>query len=293
MPNNNTQPVVFYGNMDNLAKAGLDGIPATFDEMLTAVDKLKAAGVETPIALAGQSLWPGLMWIEYLADRVAGPELFSAIAAGDIAKWEDPKMIEALGMITQLVKAGAFGPGFGSVVADANADVALIHTGRAGLLLQGAWCFGSFVADAPDFLAAGKLVYGTFPTVEGGAGDPGNLVGNPANYWSVSANASEEQQKNVIAYLNEAMFNDAYTEAYIGAGLVPVVTGAEDKLSGVDNSEFLTYLYKLVSDAKHFQLSWDQALPSAQGQAMLTNLGQLFLDQITAEQFSKTMASTK
>lgn len=293
LPNNNTQPVVFYGNRDVLSKAGVDAIPATFDALMDAVDKLKSAGVEVPIALAGQSLWPELMWIQYLTDRVAGPELFTAIASGETAKWEDPGMLKALGMITELAKADAFGPGFGSVVADANADAALLHTGRAGLLLQGAWVFGSFLTDAPEFVSSGKLVYGTFPTVDGGAGDKGNIVGNPANFWSVSATATDAQKKAAYAYLNEAMFNDAYTDSLITHGSVPVVTGVDDKLAKADNGEFLSFVYKLVSDAKHFQLSWDQALPSGQAQTLLTNLGQLFLQQIDAAKFAATMKAAK
>lgn len=293
VPNNNAQPVLLYSNLDNMSRAGVDGVPATFDELVSAVDKLKSAGIETPIALAGQSLWPELMWIQYLCDRVAGPELFTAIASGDSGKWTDPGMIKALGMITDLVQLGAFGSGYGSVVADAGADAALVHTGRAGLLLQGAWVFGTFLTDAPDFVGNGKLGYGKFPTVAGGKGDPANIVGNPANFWSVSATASDAQKEAAFAYLNQAMFNDTYVNDLIKYGSVPVVTGVGDKLQGADNSEFLTFVYNLVNDAPAFQLSWDQALPSGIAQALLTNLGQLFLGQIGAEEFAQNLAAAK
>ena len=39
-------------------------------------------------------------------------------------------------------------------------------------------------------------------------------------------------------------------------------------------------------------MSWDQALPSAQAQELLTNLSQIFLLQITPEEFVEKMNAT-
>ena len=63
VPNNNAQPVILYSNKKVLDKAGISEPPTTFDDLLADVAKLKDAGVDTPIALAGQSQWPELMWI--------------------------------------------------------------------------------------------------------------------------------------------------------------------------------------------------------------------------------------
>ena len=48
----------------------------------------------------------------------------------------------------------------------------------------------------------------------------------------------------------------------------------------------------MAKNAPDFTLSWDQALSPAQGDAMLTNLDQLFLKKITPEQFASTMNAT-
>ena len=292
VPNNNTQPVHMYYNMEVLKKADINEPPKTYAEMLDGVAKLKAAGVDTPIALAGQSLWPELMWIEYLVDRQAGPELFKKILNGDKEAWSDPAMLEGMRKVQELVKAGAFGDKYGSVVADCGADAALIHTGKAGMLLQGAWVIGTFNTDAPDFVKSGNLAWGPFPAIEGGKGDPSNVYGNPANFWSVSASATPEQQKAAIAYLNDAMFNDAYVTDLISNGLVPVTNDADAKFTG-DQKEFLSFAYNMAKNAKNFELSWDQALPSAQAQAVLENLGQLFLGQQTPEGYAAAMKAVK
>ena len=67
---------------------------------------------------------------------MGGPDAFNAVIEGKPDAWSSPDMLKALGMVQQLVKAGAFGNKFGSVVADSNADVALLHTGNAGMLLR-------------------------------------------------------------------------------------------------------------------------------------------------------------
>jgi len=289
VPNNNAQPVVLYFNKSVLSDAGISSPPDTFDGLLNAVAKLKDAGVDTPIALAGQSQWPELMWIEYLADRVGGPGTFQAVLDGKPNAWSSPEMLEALGMIKQLVDAGAFGDKFGSVVADANADAALLHTGQAGMLLQGAWVYSAFLTDAPDFVKSGDLGFAPFPAVAGAAGDPADVVGNPANFWSVSASASKKQQDAAVKYLNDALFDQDYVASLIENGGVPVTTDAETQLESSEQAPFLTFAYGMVKDAPSFQLSWDQALPASQGQALLSNLSQLFLGQQTPEQFADAM----
>jgi xylobiose transport system substrate-binding protein len=50
---------------------------------------------------------------------------------------------------------------------------------------MGSWAHASATGD-PAFLRDG-LGYAPFPSVEGGSGDPGDLVGNVANYFSVSS----------------------------------------------------------------------------------------------------------
>jgi raffinose/stachyose/melibiose transport system substrate-binding protein len=293
VPNNNAQPVVLFYNKDVFAKAGISAAPQTFTELLDAVGKLKAAGVQTPIALAGQSVWPELMWLEYLTDRIGGPDAFTAVIDGKAGAWQNAAFVDALTKIQQLVSAGAFGDKYGSVVADAGADAALLHTGKAGMLLQGAWTYGTFITDAPDFVKGGKLGFANFPAVEGGKGDPKNIVGNPANFWSVSASATPAAQASAIKYLNDYLFNENYLNALVKAGSVPVTNDAEAKIKASDQAEFLGFAYGMVKGAPSFQLSWDQALPATQAQALLTNLSQVFLGKQTPQQFVDAMAAVK
>ncbi|WP_223692785.1 extracellular solute-binding protein [Leifsonia poae] len=288
VPMDPSYPVLLYFNKDVLDKAGID-VPKTWDDILAAIPKLKSAGV-LPFALAGGSKWPELMWEEYLVDRVAGPDAFKAVEEGKKDAWSDPGIIKANTMIQQLVDAGAFGSDFNSVVADSNADVALLYTGKAAMLLQGAWAYGSFQSGAADFTKSG-LGYTNFPAVDGGKGDPKDIVGNVSGYFSVSANASEQQKKDAVDFLTKGVFDDAYTKRLLDSGQVPPIKGVSNLIEGGTDS-FLGQTASLIDQAPSFQMSWDQALPSAQATALLTNLDKLFSKQITPKQFSDAMNET-
>ncbi|WP_332760511.1 extracellular solute-binding protein [Pseudarthrobacter sp.] len=290
LPNNNVQPVVLYFNKDLFDRIGAQP-PKTWDELMALVPKFKEAGV-APFSLGGQSKWPDLMWLEYLVDRIGGPEVFNNIAANKPDAWSDPAVLESLTKIQDLVNAGGFINGFSSIAADSNADQALLYTGKAAMVLQGGWIYQGMKKDAPDFTKGGKLGFTTFPTVEGGKGDPANIVGNPSNFWSVSSKATDSQKAAALEYIKDGMFTDADTQTLIDSGAVPVVTGIESKLEASPDKGFLNFAYGLAKDAPNFQLSWDQALSPAQGDAMLANLDQIFLNKITPEQFVATMNAT-
>ena len=288
VPMDATTPVIFYYNKNALAKAGV-AVPKTWDDILAAIPKLKASGV-APFSLAGASKWPELMWEEYLVDRVAGPTAFNEVMAGKADSWSNPGIIKANTMIQQLVDAGGFINGFASVTADTNADAALLSTGKAAMLLQGAWIYSTIQQQDADFVKSG-LGYATFPSVTGGKGNQADLVGNPSGYFSVSSTATKAQQETAISYLTSGVFNSGYTGRMLKSGLVAPIQGIDAQINATGN-DFTTQVYKLTKAAPNFQMSWDQALPPAQATALLTNLDELFNKQITPQQFSDNMNQT-
>jgi raffinose/stachyose/melibiose transport system substrate-binding protein len=71
------------------------------------------------------------------------------------------------------------------------------------------------------------------------------------------------------------------------------VKGIASKLSTGSNATFTTWCYNLVQSAPNYQHSWDQVLSPDAATALLTNLDQLFLKQITPQQFSANMNKVK
>lgn len=287
VPCNNAQPIVMYYNKALFDKAGAQP-PATWDDVMKLVDVFNGQGV-APFSLGGQSKWTSMMWLEYLLDRIGGPEVFNAIFANEPNSWSNDAVIQTCQKIQDLVKANGFIKGFSSIAADSNADQALLYTGKAAMMLHGGWAYGAMKAANPKFVQDG-LGYAGFPTVSGGKGDPKDVVGNPSNFWSISAKASDEEKTVAKAYLTDGLFTETDINAYVESGAVPVVKAAEAKLSA--DTPFQQFVYDLISAAPNFQQSWDQALSPAQADALLNNIDQLFLLSINPDKFATNMNAT-
>src|ERR1700730_13118704 len=73
----------FFYNKELMAKAGLDGAKIkTWDDLLDAVKKLKAAGV-TPLMVGGADKWPIHFYWTNLAVRIGGKQAFDAALRGE------------------------------------------------------------------------------------------------------------------------------------------------------------------------------------------------------------------
>src|SRR4051794_26364832 len=289
VPINGTQPVVLYYNKAVFDRLKLQP-PKTFDELLAAVKALKAGGV-TPISLAGQSQWPYLMWISYLTDRIGGAEVVDAALAGEKGAWHHPAITKATATIRQLVDSGAFGSGFAALNYDSGQSSALLFTDKAGMQLMGTWDYGIIAGNAPKFVGAGKLGYLPFPAYDGGRGDPKDISGNLANFYSVAAKSSDPQA--AVEFLRTQILTPADATTLIAGGELPPVNDIEQLLPKApkDQRQWLAFQAALVKHAPTFQLSWDQALAPAPAQALLIALSKLFLGQYGPGQFADAMES--
>lgn len=285
VPFNGMEPVLLYYNKRVFADAGVQP-PKTWDDLVSLVSTFKGRGI-TPISLGGANKWTYLMYEEYLVDRLGGPRVFDDVAAGKPNAWMNPVFIKANTMIQQLVDAGAFPDGFSSISYDTGQASALLSTGKAAMYLMGSWDFGSIRKSAPDFIKNGGLGWVPFPTVPGGTGDPADVAGNPAMFYSIPT--STKHKDTALDYLKTAVLSDSYVDGLLTGGTVPPVNGIAAKLDSHENADWLHFMYDLVQRAPHFQLSWDQALSPRYADVLLTNLDRLFLKQITPAQFSENM----
>ncbi|MGZ8715808.1 MAG: extracellular solute-binding protein [Gaiellaceae bacterium] len=288
IPNVGMQPVVLFYNKAVFAQYKLKP-PKTWSQLLSVVKTLKGNGV-TPFILGGQSKWPDLMWEEYLVDRVAGPQAFDAIAAGEKGAWSNPGVIKANTLLQQLVDAGAFGSTWGSTTYDGTVTATLLGTGKGAMELMGNWEYGAVLQNSPSTIKNKELGWMTFPTVPGGKGNARNIAGNTSNYYSVAANTKNPAL--AVDYLKKQMFSSAYTKTLISDGNIPPVKGVATQLKHSANAAFTTWCYQLVQRAPHYQHSWDQVLFPDQATELLTNLDRLLLKQITPKQFSANMNKT-
>jgi raffinose/stachyose/melibiose transport system substrate-binding protein len=289
VPIEGTQPVYFFYNKTIFSKLGLS-FPTTFSGLLSTVSTLKSHGY-APISLANGDQWPGLMYLEYLTDRIGGPGVFQAIELGKAGAWSNPAIIKALADIQQLAKAGAFQSGYDSLHYSGGGSDALVYSGKAAIQLMGDWDVSQMLGLDKSFVASGNLGLAPFPAVAGGSGSPADLAGNTASYVSISSKASPAQKTAAEAFMQDVLASASYAKATVGAGEVPVIKGATDLFAGQQLSSYDQTIYSSVQQAPSFQYSWDQAVPPQEATPMLANLAQVFELSMTPQKFAATMDS--
>ncbi|MCO6008070.1 extracellular solute-binding protein [Actinoallomurus purpureus] len=288
IPCRGTQPVFLFYNKKVFTDAGVQP-PKTWSDLTNLVQVFKGKGI-TPFAVAGNGTdsWGELMWIEYLVDRLAGPDLFKKIQAGDWSQWKDPAVLKTAQMVKQLVDSGAFGTKFGSVGYGAGGTSTLLAKGKAAMVLMGSWEYATQQSTNPTFAKQG-LGYVPFPTVEGGKGDPGDVVGNPTNYISVTTAAAQQTAKDFL----QTTYSDSYVQGLVQKGEVPVTANAGQMLAKASDPAYAQFQYDLVRKAPTFTQSWDQALGLTLGTPMITEIQKLFNGQDTPERFVSAVLALK
>jgi len=287
LPCETVQPIIMYYNKKVFDSVGARP-PQTWGEVMDLVPKLNAKGI-APFSLGGQSRWTNMMWLEFLFDRIGGPEVFQAVFDGQQDAWSNPAAIDALTKVQDLVRADGFIKGFSSITADSNADQALLYTGKAAMMLHGSWSYGIQQSQGGDFVSSGSLGFMNFPAVDGGKGDPSDTVGNPAQYLSISSKATDEQKKIAKDFFAKGVLDDEEIKQWIGSGGVPAVKGTQDLLAKDKNADFLKFTYDIANNAKVFAQSWDQALSPTAAETLLDNIAKLFQLSITPQQFATNL----
>ena len=264
----------FFYNKSVFARYHLT-FPATFSGLLSTVAALKSHGV-APISLANGDQWPGLMYLEYLTDRIGGPSVAQALQSNTAGGWSNPAVTQALDDIQQLVKAGAFQSGYDSLHYSGGGSDALVYSGKAAMQLMGDWDISSILGSDKSFVTGGDLGMAPFPTVSGGTGNAADLAGNTASYVGIASHATAAQKAVAAAFFSGELTSASYARAEVAAGEVPVTKGASPLFTGQSLASFDTTIYNSVQGAPSFQYSWDQAMTPQVATVMLTNLAEVF-----------------
>jgi raffinose/stachyose/melibiose transport system substrate-binding protein len=270
--------VGFWYNKDLFAQAGIDAPPATWDEFLADVQLLKDAGI-TPITVGESEKWPGHFYWVYLAVRMGGQEAFDA-AYSRAGSFADPPFVAAGEKLKQLIDLEPFQTDFlGQTYPDARV---LMANGQAALELMGQWSPGALEADAEDVEALrAYLDFFPFPVVDGGAGDPSDVLGG-GDGFAIGINAPQEAV-DFVRYLTSL---EIQTElAAEGVAVPPTVKGAETAIANPLLQEVAGYL----AAANYFQLYYDQFLPPAVGAAVNDAVQGLFAGTLSPEEVAQAI----
>ncbi|MEU0526351.1 ABC transporter substrate-binding protein [Streptomyces niveus] len=286
IPVRGTRPVVLFYHRALFADLGL-APPATWPDLKKAEARLRTANV-IPLALAGSDPAAAARWLEYLVDRIGGPEVADRVRSGDNSAWHDRAVPHAAQEIISLLDSGSFGADGGAAGTDSGA-VALLAGGRAGLLLAESAQHAEFARRFPGFTER-NLGWVPFPAFERGKGMRGSLLGTPAGCLTMSERTVNRLA--AVALLKE-FTGTAHSKALLRAGEVPVTTTAAKLLGHAPYPEFARFQYDLVRRAPHYTLSWERAVHPAWRGPLRTEMGNLFAGRSTAREFSRAMGDVE
>jgi raffinose/stachyose/melibiose transport system substrate-binding protein len=262
---------MFY-NRALFEEAGLDpdDPPQTWNELLDAVQILKDAGI-TPITLGERDKWPGHFWWVYLAIRLGGEQAFLD-AYNRSGSFTDEPFVQAGEYLQELVALQPFPDGFlGLGYTDQET---IMGNGQAAMELMGQWSPNVQIANSESGEGIGEdLGWFPFPVVEGGAGNPDDVLGG-GDGFAVGVNAPDETVE-FLRFITNAENQIA------GFFPTPVVFGTEEVY---EDDPIVSAIIEARNNAPYFQLYYDQFLPPAVGAVVNDAVEVLFAEVGSAEE---------
>ncbi|MFZ9521039.1 MAG: ABC transporter substrate-binding protein [Silvanigrellaceae bacterium] len=207
----------FYYRKDLFQKAGLSTPPKTWDEFISACQKLKATGL-TPIAIGTKQAWPAAAWFDFINMRVNGYDSHMKLLAGQ-SSYTSPEVKKSMAAWAQLIKTGAF-PDTAPAMTWQEAS-ALMWQGKAAMYLM-----GNFIASEIPSSVKAQIEFFPFPTI-----DPKVPVAQvaPTDVYFIPAKAKNKPNaKLFMTFLARADVQQKYNEV---TGLLPVNNQAKIDVS--------------------------------------------------------------
>jgi raffinose/stachyose/melibiose transport system substrate-binding protein len=192
--------VHIWYNKEVFDKYGLKPVK-TMSELKEMIKILKDNGV-TPFALGNKERWQGNFWTSYLFARVGGYEAWKNAVDRKGLGWADPSHVEALTLLQELVKMGAFTEGANGVGAmDVNQS---FFTGEAAMILNGTFFVNQVASLAPKGFLENNLGYFNFPVIEGGKGSAKDYHGGVGGAFVIN---SKTKHPDEVAAFYRFMFS--------------------------------------------------------------------------------------
>jgi raffinose/stachyose/melibiose transport system substrate-binding protein len=256
----------FWYNTDLFEQAGIDAPPATFDELIDAVAKLKDAGI-TPIAVGAGDKWPAAHWWYQFALHSCSPETLQA--AETDYDFEDECFVEAGEQLEEFLALEPFQEGFLGTPAQqgAGSSAGLVANGQAAMELMGHWNAGVIGGLTPDQQVPPFLGWFPFPGIEGADGDPTAALGGGDGFG-----CSAEAPPECAELLEYIMSEDVQAKFAASGSGIPTVPAATEALE----DENLKAVAEGLANASFVQLWLDTAYGTTVGNAMNEGITNLF-----------------
>jgi raffinose/stachyose/melibiose transport system substrate-binding protein len=269
-----------FFNKQLFEEAGLDpeNPPATWAEFLVAVETLQDAGI-TPLGLGEAEAWTGHFWWVYLATRLGGEEAFLN-AYNRTGSFADEPFVQAGEYLKQLIDMGAFNESYMGLTHPEMEG--LFGNSECAMILMGQWVPDAQAqySESGEGIGDENLGFFNFPAIEGGAGNPGDVMGG-GDGIVIGANAPDEAV-DFLRFLTSAENQRAGAALFV----VPTVKGMDDVF---EDDPVMQSILAARDGAPYFQLYYDQFLPPAVGSAVVDAVANIFAGTASPEEAAQSI----
>ena len=214
--------VIWY-NTEIFSKLGITP-PTTYDELDAVTAKIKAAGI-TPYAMGNKDLWPAGNWVAHIISRTIGDQAYSDMLNRK-APMNSPEMVQAMARVQAIHDNGWINDSVNSI--SDNEGYTLFFSGKAAMTPIGSWLVDIRNDQAKKF----TMGWFNLPSIPGGKGDQGSVMGVSTGYV---VNAKSAKQDQAIAFFKE-LTSPEVAKLFVAAGdsslLTSQAAGGADPLSG-------------------------------------------------------------
>ena len=196
---------LFY-NKDLFAEAGVEGTPETYEDLVAAAEKLKAAGI-TPIQFGGTVNWHVMRLLDSILETKCGADGYQALVTNE-ASWADEPCVTETFTEFDTWTSEYLNDGFISINNDESS--ALFYAGEAAMALEGDWFNQAIRDNGMDESTVGIF---PFPTGTGriyGFNENNYITANSDNPDEAAAfldylTSDEAQQKFIAAFGSQSV----------------------------------------------------------------------------------------
>lgn len=261
----------FMYRTDLFKSAGIDGIPATWDEFKAACDKLSAAG-EIPVIVAGTENWCLMRYLSFPSWRVTGPEFIMNYNQGSEKFAANDSQKAGVQLLYDLGTKGYFEPGFMSVDYTSAAD--LFFGGTGAIMYSGS----GQISMASEMYDNGELGFFAVPDVDGMNNMSTNVPIHAGFAEAFNKATYDETMQKFFDYMCENYSEACYKQASIFSPF-------NEKIQ--DGMPQLFYdLQPMFQSAEQAWVSWDDKLSPEVLTKIVDEQQKLAQGTVTPEEFA-------
>ena len=266
--------VTLYANMDLLAEAGYDHIPASYEEMQECCDALLAKDI-IPFGVSGKELWCLSEYVEPLVIKSVGGAALRDMYNGE-ASWVNDDLIAAIQAFQDMKEKGYFDP---SADALGNDEVKNnFIQGKYAFYQNGSWNNADIGTQAQFAVQAG-----TFPVL-----NPDvtlyQMIGGPNNTLAITESSEHKEEAIEAAFWLARFFSDADYKS--GANL-PCWAADPD----AEVSDLVKSAADMAANAESMVLFGDNFLSADAANTYLDYIAMAWAGEITPEEYAEGLDS--